>query len=282
MERKDKITKLKGEGFLLQSDNDYYSLRFISKAGNMTTEEMKGISEIADKYGRGYIGFTTRLCVEVPWIKESDIDKVREEALRLGLRHGGTGKKLRPLVACKGTVCLHGNIDTQGICNSLANEHFAEDTPSKCKIGIAGCANNCSKANLNDIGIIGITSPKFNYSKCIGCGRCVKFCRQGALEVKEGAIVFHEEKCVDCGNCFRACKLGAVEAKETGCHIYIGGRFGRSYRFGTNLGRAFSEDEIESVVRKILTSYRTMGNPGERICHVIERVGEEKFISSII
>ena len=67
--------------------------------------------------------------------------------------------KVRPLVSCKGTVCLHGNIDTQGICRELGRR-FGDKPPAKCKIGYLGCANNCAKASLNDIGIMGRTVPE--------------------------------------------------------------------------------------------------------------------------
>lgn len=111
--------EMKALGFLLQNDKEHYAVRFLSRAGNFTVEELNNINNIAQKYGQGYCGVTTRLQIEVPWIKDEDVEKVMEEAKALGLHHGGTGQKIRPLVACKGTVCLHGNIDTQAICRKL-------------------------------------------------------------------------------------------------------------------------------------------------------------------
>ena len=115
--------EMKALGFLLQNDKEHYSVRFLSKAGNFTVKELNNINKIAEKYGRGYSGLTTRLQIEVPWIKDEDAEKVIQEAKALGLRHGGTGQKVRPLVACKGTVCLHGNIDTQAICRELDRKY---------------------------------------------------------------------------------------------------------------------------------------------------------------
>ena len=112
-------SELKELGFLLQNDKEHFAGRILSKAGNYTTEELGNIKYLADKYGRGYAGVTTRLQLEIPWIKDEDVEKFRKEADELGLRYGGTGLKVRPLVSCKGTVCLHGNIDTQEICRQL-------------------------------------------------------------------------------------------------------------------------------------------------------------------
>ena len=276
-----RVTELKGLGFLLQNDKEHFAIRFLSKAGNFTAEEMIHISRIAEKYGRGYMGLTTRLSIEVPWIHGDDVEALMKEAKDLGLKHGGTGKKLRPLTACKGTICLHGNIDTQGLCNALSEKEFGEATPHKTKIGISGCANNCAKANLNDIGIIGVTIPEFHLGKCTGCGMCAKNCRQNALTVVNKKIVFDEEKFVYCVNCVRACKFCAETAKEKGAKIHIGGRFGRGYRFGTDLGKVYKEEEIFEAVEKILVYYRENGQPMERISHVMDRIGEEKVLEDI-
>ena len=205
--------ELKALGCLLQNDKEHFAIRLLGRAGNFTVQELRDIAMLAEKYGRGYVGETTRLQVEIPWIKDEDVEKFLEEAKSLGLRHGGTGQKVRPLIACKGTVCLHGNIDTQEICRKLEDKYFGTDTPHKCKIGVVGCANNCAKANINDIGILGRTIPEFNLDKCVGCGLCVKSCRQKALEVVDKKVVQNKDLCVDCGECVRVCKLQAATAK---------------------------------------------------------------------
>lgn len=279
---KKRQAEMKGLGFLLQNDREHYAVRFLSRAGNYTTDELEKLKYLADKYGRGYIGFTTRLQVEIPWIKDEDAEKVMEEAKNLGLRHGGTGLKVRPLVACKGTVCLHGNINTQKLCRELEEKYFAADMPAKTKIGIVGCANNCAKANINDIGIMGRQIPVFDTDKCKGCGLCVKECRQKDLEVVDKKIVHKNETCVNCGECVRTCPFGAVIASEKGAEVFIGGRFGREMHMGTSLGRIFKKDEIVHVVDTIIEYYREIGQHRERISAVMDRIGEENFINNVL
>jgi len=274
--------EMKGLWFLLQNDKEHYAVRFLSKAGNFTTQELNNINKIAEKYGRGYVGLTTRLQMEIPWIKDEDAENVMEEAKRLGLRHGGTGQKIRPLVACKGTVCLHGNIDTQEICRQLESKYFGTDTPHKCKMGIVGCANNCAKANINDIGVMGRTIPEFNLDNCIGCGLCVQGCRQKALEVIDKKIIYNKDLCVSCGECVKVCRTNAALAKEKGAEIFVGGRFGRGIRIGDSLGKIFKEEKVVFVIDKIMEHYREIGNKGERISGVMDRVGKEKFIADVL
>lgn len=76
---KKRQNELKALGFLLQNDKEHFSVRMLSRAGNYTTEEMKNINYLADKYGRGYVGVTTRLQLEIPVI-----DKIVEASRELG------------------------------------------------------------------------------------------------------------------------------------------------------------------------------------------------------
>lgn len=52
-----KQKEMKALGFLLQNDKKHYSVRFLSKAGNYTVEELNMINKIAEKYGQGYVGY---------------------------------------------------------------------------------------------------------------------------------------------------------------------------------------------------------------------------------
>lgn len=279
---KNTIAKLKGEAFLNQKDEKYFSVRILSSAGNMTSEQLLQIAELAKKYGRGYVGFTTRLCVEIPWVKEEDINNFKEELAAYGLKAGGTGKRVRPLVACKGTVCKHGIIDTQKLCNELHDKYFAMELPSKFKIGIVGCPNNCAKASLNDLGIMGQVIPNYNKEKCVSCGICTKVCREGALTKIDDEIIFNKEKCVNCGACIKQCRLGALTAEEQGVKIFIGGRFGRGYKLGESLDGIYSVEEAKVLCEKIINYYKENGNSGERFSKMIDRIGIEKVKSELI
>ena len=282
MVNKKRQAELKALGFLLHNDKEHFAVRFLSRAGNYTTEELKNLNYIADKYGKGYIGVTTRLQMEIPWIKDEDVEKVIEEAKELGLRHGGTGKKVRPLVSCKGTVCLHGNIDTQEVCRQLEDKYFGTDAMAKFKINIVGCANNCAKANINDIGVMGRNVPEYIEEKCVGCGMCVKAWRQKALELRDRKIVFNRELCVDCGCCFRECRPGAFVSKEKGAEIFVGGRFGRAIRIGDSLGKIFKEEDIIPTIDRIIEIHKEVGLDGERLSKTVERLGTETFIGKVM
>ena len=65
---------LKAKGILNQKQEEFYAIRFLSKVGYFKAEEMIALSEIAKEYGNGELSLTSRLTVEIPYIKEENID----------------------------------------------------------------------------------------------------------------------------------------------------------------------------------------------------------------
>ncbi|UDQ98691.1 4Fe-4S dicluster domain-containing protein [Lentisphaerota bacterium WC36G] len=56
---------------------------------------------------------------------------------------------------------------------------------------------------------------KINHSKCIGCGKCVNACHQGAIELKDGkATLVSDDYCDGLGACIGDCPQGALTLEE--------------------------------------------------------------------
>lgn len=162
----DELAVLKGQGFLLMKDKEHFTCRVVFAAGVATTEEMAAAAEIAKKYAAGHITMTVRLNIEIPGIKLENIEPMKKALDDAKLNYGGTGARMRPLVACKGTICKFGMIDTMGLCKDLHDKFYPMALPHKFKINITGCNNNCAKVQLNDIGFMG--APKNTVKVFIG------------------------------------------------------------------------------------------------------------------
>jgi dissimilatory sulfite reductase (desulfoviridin) alpha/beta subunit len=106
------------------------------------------------------VTFTTRLNIDIPWITQENLDAVKTEVEGIGLKIGKIGPNVKPIVACKGTVCKNGIVDTQGLGRMLDERFFGKNLPAKFKIGISGCQNGCAKAELNDLGFVGKRSSE--------------------------------------------------------------------------------------------------------------------------
>jgi electron transfer flavoprotein alpha subunit/NAD-dependent dihydropyrimidine dehydrogenase PreA subunit len=50
-----------------------------------------------------------------------------------------------------------------------------------------------------------------DYELCNGCGRCMKVCPYGGIELKEGKAVL-TERCTACGACIETCKVAAISS----------------------------------------------------------------------
>lgn len=270
---------LKGQGFLPQRDGAHYAVRVITGDGTTTAEEARALAQIAETYGRGYQSYTSRLTVEIPWIRYEDIPKVKAALREAGLATGGTGPRVRPVVACKGTVCVFGLYDTQRLARAV-HERFYEGyydvkLPHKFKIGVGGCPNNCIKPDLNDFGILGQSAPAFDADKCRGCKKCgpLEACRAGAAQLTAGKLRIDPAQCNNCGLCIGRCPFGAVEAGRRGYRIYIGGKWGKAARHGQMLPEIHDEAQVLRILETALLYYRENGRQGERFGDMIERLG---------
>lgn len=248
-------------------------------AGVMTAAQMAAVARIAEEFGDGTVGLTTRLNVELPGIHRRDAGEVAERLREAGIEPGSTGPTLRSVVACKGTVCRHGCYDTQGLARAIEEQYGGCALPRKLKISLSGCPNNCARVQLNDIGIAGRRYPLFA-DECEGCGACEKVCREGAVRVADGRVLFSGEACIGCGDCIAICPKDAVGVASEGLRLYLGGRSGRVIRVGTEAEGLVAEEEILDTITKLLDYFRENALPGERLGEMMERVGIEEVFAA--
>lgn len=174
---KEELKRVKGLGFLNNKGTDCFNGRVITRNGKITSKEMIHIANAAEKFGNGEVVFTTRLTVEIRGVHFDNIEPMREFLAQEGLSTGGTGAKVRPVVACKGTTCQFGQIDTFALSEKIHERFFVgyQDVklPHKCKIAVGGCIHNCVKPDLNDIGIIGTRTKDDEGKACPGYKICI-------------------------------------------------------------------------------------------------------------
>lgn len=283
---KEDIQRVKLMGFLHNRDTENFNCRVITGNGTLTGEQLAAVGRIAEKYGSGTCMFTTRMTVEFSGIPYESIDDVVRELAEVGLTTGGTGARVRPVTACKGTTCVFGFYDTQALGQKV-HERFYEGMgnvrlPHKFKIAVGGCPNNCIKPDLNDFGIVGQHPPMFKEELCRGCKLCEKFCRMGCMKVVDGKMTRDTGVCNNCGYCVGKCPFKAIYAEEVAYKLYIGGRWGRVTRHGTPLPGLYTEAEALDMIEKAMLLFRDWGKKGERFAAMIDRVGEDKVVEELL
>lgn len=270
---------VKGQGFLSNKDQVHFSARVITGNGVLDSRQVKLLGEAAERYGNGKVSFTTRLTVELPGIRFEEIPAFQAFIARENLVTGGTGAKVRPVVACKGTVCVFGNIDTQGLATEIHTRFFEGYSkvalPHKFKIAVGGCPNNCVKPDLNDVGMIGQRVPAYDSSLCRGCAVCStrRACPMKAWVEKDGIMAIDASLCNNCGICIGKCPFHAVPDGVVAYRMTIGGRWGKQIRIGSALSRVFDKADALDMLEKVILFYKAQGMPGERLASVIDRLG---------
>lgn len=269
---------LKKGGFMRQKQKGYFSLRLAVVGGNLTAENIKTVSEVAEKYGRGYVHMTSRQGIEIPFISFEDIEEVKAELAKGGVRPGVCGPRVRTVTACQGSaVCPSGCIDSYEIAEELDKRYFGRELPHKFKFGVTGCQNNCLKAEENDLGIKGGMVVNYVKSACINCGVCVKACREGALSATEDGIVIDTAKCNNCGRCVKSCPTDAWKG-ESGYIVSFGGLFGNKIYKGESIVPIIKDKEtLFRVADAAIKFFEDHANPGERFRLTLQRVGEDEF-----
>ena len=261
------------------------------------------VQEIAEKYGSGKIHMQTRQKLSIPDISYENVDEVNKalkpiiEELEVktcgielpDLEHGYETIGARNIMNCIGSYhCVFANVDTISLARKLEKDIYPNDY--HIKIAVSGCPNDCSKANFCDFGIMGISKIDFDYERCVGCGACVKECKQhvtSALYGKNGKAAKQVDKCIGCGACVKVCPTMAWSRSNKKFYwIKVGGRTGKQTpRAGKTMFMWITEEPLRQIVRNIFKfqDYVLNGKPVYRhFGHLIDEASYRVFRDFIL
>jgi anaerobic sulfite reductase subunit C len=250
---KDHGVHMKG-GVITERDPDLCTVRIRLPAGKISVDQLRGISRIAKKYGVGVVHCTTRQALEIPHMQPSMLGRIEKALAKNGTPVGSECDEIVNIIACPGTDrCKFANIDTISLAQKIDARLFGKEMPVKIRISASGCPNACTSPMLNEIGIIGRVRPVRTPGLCTGCGTCVQYCKENAIQIKNGVSVLDPKKCVQCGVCIRSCPFNTIQADHTHYLLLVGGRRGRHPHLGRDLIMLEKEEQVVSVVEKIVT-----------------------------
>lgn len=287
--------KLKKNAFRVSKVRGIGASRIRVPGGYLKAEILGQIQEIAEKYGNGIVHLTTRQGFEIEGIHFEDMDEINQmlqpiiDTLEINQVDPGMGypaSGTRNICACIGNnVCPFANYNTAKFAKRIEKEIFPNDL--HFKVALTGCSNDCAKVRMHDFGIIGMTMPQYDTSRCVSCEACIKGCNSlsvGALRIENGKIKRDTEKCIGCGVCITKCPTRAwTRSKQKYYKLSLMGRSGKKNpRMGKDFLIWVDEDSIVKIILntyKFVKEYISPNAPGgkEHIGYIIDRVGFDEY-----
>ena len=273
-------------GIITGCSSDYCTVRLRIPAGVITPDQLAGISEIAKKYGADTLHLTNRQTMEIPNINPDQIADIVDDLEQNNTPLGAERAEVVNVVACPGTDrCKLAQIETINLAKAIDEKHFGKEMPCKTRIAVSGCPNSCMSSSLNEIGIVGVVTPMREPGTCTGCGTCVQYCRENAINIKNGVIRLNMDQCVHCGMCILSCPFHIIKAKDLGYYITVGGRRGRHPMFGRDLVVLRGAENVLTVVDGVMNWIYRQAWSDKLLTYQMDEIGyddlKEKIVSAL-
>ena len=142
------------KGVILQRDKETYAIAPHVVCGVITPELLRKLADTAEKYNVSAVKITSAARIALVGIKEEDVDAVWQD---LGMDPGhAVGLCVRSVKACPGNqFCRLAKQDSLSIGMKLDEIYHGYELPSKTKMGVSGCQNQCAETWIKDIGLVG-------------------------------------------------------------------------------------------------------------------------------
>lgn len=293
--------KLMKNAYRVTRDRGITALRIRVPGGHLDVKYFDLIKKVAQDYGNGTVHITTRQGFEVPGIpmdKIEEINKLIAPILRglvkdIGipvddLEAGYPAAGTRNVSACIGNrVCPYAVYDTTDLAIKIEKTIYPNDF--HVKIAASGCPNDCIKAHMQDVGVLGMVEPVYNPQRCISCRACVKNCHKratGALNMVNYRVERDEQRCIGCGECTIVCPNSAWTRGDNYYRLVIMGRTGKK---NPRVARTFLAWVDEKAVIKVISNmylyiekYIDRSLPKEHVGYIVDRTGLDIFKDEVL
>jgi len=157
------LDKLKRGGFVKIQGKDMFSVWVKNLCCNMPALQLRKVADIADKYGKGYVLFSSRQIPIIPHIKLKDVENVKKELEAVYLELAGCGPRVRNIDICYDEKYCSKSVTNPQSLGLKLDKFFYYDIRHKTKISVSGCSKGCTIPRvLSDIGFVGIGKGRYD------------------------------------------------------------------------------------------------------------------------
>ena len=147
-------------------DDRYFMLRVRIDGGQLSSDQLRVISDISVKYARGTADVTDRQNIQLHWIEIESVPAIWEALEAVGLdTTEACGDTPRVILGCP-LAGLDDDelIDTQPVIKTIHERYIGDpafsNLPRKFKTSISGCAAQCTHHEINDIAFAAVRNPE--------------------------------------------------------------------------------------------------------------------------
>jgi sulfite reductase beta subunit-like hemoprotein len=146
-------------GLYYQLDHTSHMQRIKIPGGLLTSAQMRCLSDVAERLGRGVAHVTTRQDIQIHWVPLAEVTGMYERLQAVGITtRGACADSVRNVTACPHAGLLPGEPFDVAPYALAINDYFLFNPlnltlPRKFKIAVSNCARDCAQAAINDIGL---------------------------------------------------------------------------------------------------------------------------------
>ncbi len=246
-----------------------------------SSNQLRRLALVARKYGSSKVHLSPRHNLEIPEVRQKELNNALRELYIAGLFPGGAGTSVRNIFTCP-DWCSKAILPVQEL-GLMVSKNFGDmDMPNKVTISFAGCFNGCSRPYNTDIGVYAMAEVVLDRErKCEpDCKACVEVCPFDAIKIQDGAIEIDTTTCTGCIKCVEVCKADVLRPGRRGYRVMVGGKEGMDVRWATEVKRAIDDFSVLETIDAILRWYskeailrKGSKKKKERLAELIDRAG---------
>jgi sulfite reductase beta subunit-like hemoprotein len=154
-----------------------FMLRVKIPSGQLTPAKLRAIGEVSNRYGQGSGELSTRQCIQIHFLKLSELPNVFADLDAAGITTaGGCGDTLRNVTGCPVQgIAADELFDATPLVDAVVGEFYGNpkwsNLPRKHKYTISTCPDRCNAPEINDVALIGaVVDGREGYAVRLGGG----------------------------------------------------------------------------------------------------------------
>ncbi len=167
-----------------QKQTGYCIVHIRLQLGDITTDQLRTLSDITARYSNGRIRVTHQQNLLMRWVRNEFLYDLYKELKRGEMAHAGVGRMM-DIQSCPGAeTCNLGLTSSRQLASAIGLELSTRDDAEveSVKIKVSGCPNSCGHHHIADIGFHGVAKKiegrlvpyyQLHLSGGVGNGRAV-------------------------------------------------------------------------------------------------------------